>query len=192
MSDRICDVAALARRIQTRAADQPRVVAAISGFGGSGKSTLSAQLGALLDATVIHVDDFIAADEHGAKENYLHDWDRLEQLTLARLKVDTEVVSRIYDWPTNRQILERSTLGKHVIVEGSAGLISDGYRRYFDLTVWIDVPAHIAHARGKMRDKVEQGVNHDDLWDNVWAPLELDQFAIQRPDLKADLLLRND
>jgi uridine kinase len=191
MSDRVGDVAALARLIQAWAADQPRVVVAISGFGGSGKSTLSARLGALLDATVIHVDDFIAADEHGAKENYLHDWEQLEDLTLAHVRTARDVVARIYDWPTNRRILEHVALGAYVIVEGSAGLLRDSYRGYFDLTVWIDVPADIAHARGKIRDKVEQGVNHDELWDNVWAPLELDAFAKQRPDLKADVLLSN-
>ena len=89
--------------------------------------------------------------------------------------------------------LREARVGKYVIIEGSAGaLIRDDFRAYFDLTVWIDVPADIAHARGKTRDRVEQGVDHDHLWDEVWSPLENAWFDEHRPDLKVDVLLSND
>jgi uridine kinase len=101
------------------------------------------------------------------------------------------LVSRIYDWQSNQQVFEKIAIGKYVIVEGSAGLIQDRFLRYFDLTVWIDVAPDIAHARGKRRDRVEQHVDHDDLWDNVWGPLELQGFEDLRPDMKADVLLSN-
>ena len=183
----------LADFISRTAATQSRYVVAISGFGGSGKSTVSGRLSRRLNASIIHVDDFIAADKNGARENFPHDWQKLEDLTLAHLKTENEIVARIYDWQSNRQVLEKTRVGKYVIIEGSAGaLIRDDFRAYFDLTVWIDVPADIAHARGKRRDRVEQGVDHDHLWDEVWSPLENAWFDEHRPDLKVDVLLSND
>lgn len=192
MNRAVPDVNGLAGAIAKLATDRRRYVVAISGFGGSGKSTVSGKLGQLLSAALIHVDDFIQADENGALEGYPHDWYSLENLTLMHLRSGDEVVARIYDWYSNTRVYERIALGQVVIVEGSAGaLLSDEYRPYFDLTVWVDVTAEVAHSRGKHRDRVEQGVNHDRLWDGVWAPLELAWFRDHRPDLRADVLLPN-
>jgi uridine kinase len=186
------DLNKLAEEIRQRAKKTAPYVIAISGFVGSGKSTLSEQLKKLLaDATVIHVDDFIAADENGAKEGYLHNWEKLKKLVFERVKTDEEIVSRIYDWPTNKQVLEKLPVTKYMIIEGSAGLIQDKFLAYIDLTIWIDVPHKIANARGKRRDKEEYNVDHDELWDNVWTPREKESFKKQRPDKKADIIFDN-
>lgn len=182
----------LAQYIQEKASNTPRFIVAISGFGGSGKSTLSEKLSKILDdSTLIHVDDFIAADENGAKEGHVHDWEKLEKLLFIPAKNNDKIVSRIYDWNSNKQVYEEVTATKYMIIEGSSGLIQDKYLQYFDLSIWLDVPQEIANNRGKKRDIEVYHVDHSELWENVWSPREKTNFIKQRPDKRADILFKN-
>jgi len=176
-----------------RYSEKSRTVIAISGFSGSGKSTISQVVSSSLkDSTVIHVDDFIAADENGAKPGYLHDWQNLEELLFKDARSGAKVVTKIYDWVTNKKVYEEAEPAKYLIIEGTAGLFQEKYLQYFDLKVWIDMPQKIANARGMKRDNEEYRVDHNDLWNKVWIPLETESFQRQRPDRKADILLSND
>ncbi len=169
-----------------------RLVIGISGFGGSGKSTLCNKLSSRFPtATVIHVDDFIETNEDGALPGYPHDWNKFEELTLKRLKSGNSVTSKIYDWQTNKLINTKTTVSQLILIDGPATLLQEKYRPYIDLSIWLDVPHEVATARGKKRDKEEQGVDHDELWDTVWAPLEAQGFQDNRPDKQADILFPN-
>lgn len=182
----------LAALIKATSNNHTRFLVAISGFGGAGKSTVSEQLANLLcDATLIHTDDFIDADDNGAREGYHLNWEILEGHTIKPARTAGELTSRIYDWKTNKRIFQKISPRKYIIIEGSIWLMQSKFKQYFDLTVWIDVPQNIANTRGKKRDNEEYGVNHDELWDKVWGPRENDSFNKLRPNINADLLLTN-
>jgi uridine kinase len=187
------NVEELAEHIKQRANNNERFVIAISGFGGAGKSTLSGKLAELLDnATLIHTDDFIAADENGVLEGYHLNWQKLQEQVIKIARSADRLTSRIYDWDSNRPVFEEVSARKYVIIEGSQWLIQDKFKQYFDTTVWINVPQDIANVRGKKRDNEEYGVNHDELWDKVWGPREKESFIKLRPDKHAEIILSND
>jgi uridine kinase len=183
----------LAKYIESKSIDSKRFVIAISGFGGAGKSTTSEKLSALLgNATLIHADDFIASDENGALEGYHLDWEVLEEQAIKKARTADRLISRIYDWGSNQPVFEETSLNKYVIFEGSIWLIQNKFKSFFDLTVWVSVPQDIANARGKKRDNEEYGIDHNELWDNVWNPREKESFDKLQPDANADILLDND
>ena len=187
MPTKISSAQALAKQIRNDSASSKKYVIAISGFGGSGKSSTTNVLQNLLEnTTVIHVDD------NGAKPGFIHDWQKLENEVFKKAHSEENIISKIYDWETNKITIETTSPNKIIIIEGSAGLFLPKYIDYFDLKIWLDVPQSIANARGKKRDKEEYGVDHDQVWDNVWSPKELETFTKNRPDKNADLLLQND
>jgi uridine kinase len=79
-----------------------------------------------------------------------------------------------------------------LLLKAQYGLYKSKFKRFFDLTVWVNVPQDIANARGKKRDNEEYGVDHDELWDTMWSPREKDSFNKLQPDKNVDLLLDND
>jgi uridine kinase len=182
----------LANYIQSKADDHERFAVAIAGFGGAGKSTISEKLSTLLgNTTLIHADDFIAADENGALEGYHLDWEKLDGQAIKIAKTATKLTSRIYDWGSNQPVFEEVPVNKYIIFEGSIWLTQYKFKQFFDLVVWVNVPQDIANARGKKRDSEKYGVDHDELWDNVWSPREKASFNELEPSKNADILLDN-
>jgi len=169
-----------------------RFVVAVSGFAGAGKSTISGKLASILkNSLVIHVDDFIIADENGAKPGYPHDWENFERLVLSKLRDAPKVTSRTFDWKSNKIVDESIEVQRYIVVDGPSELFQDAFSQYLDLLVWVDVPQDIANARGMKRDREKYNVDHDDLWKTVWSPKEIKNFNVIRPDLKADFLIEN-
>lgn len=164
----------------------------ISGFAGSGKSTISRELSQLLNnATIIHVDDFIKFSNNGAKPNYPHDWYAIEELVLKRLHTG-KVISRTYDWKTNSKVIDEFIdVTPIIIMEGIPAMFRPDILQYLDLKVWIDCPQSIANERGKKRDREEHKVDYEDLWNNAWIPAESKYYEENRPDRFADLTFRN-
>ena len=88
-------------------------------------------------------------------------------------------------------VFEEILANKYIIIEGSLWLIQDKFKSNFNKTVWINVPQEIANARGKKRDNEVYGVDHDELWDQVWGPRETESFNKLHPDKNADIPLDN-
>lgn len=189
------DFAALLSEIRLRAGDGSRFVIAISGFGGSGKSTTAEKLAAQLgDAIVIHLDDFIVDRLSVRSEDWEgFDWGRLTNEVLDPIAQGAEAVEHgVYDWKANAASdTKKVALKKYVVIEG-VGLIRERLQHYFDLTVWLDVPLDAAWSRGKRRDVKEYGLpHHADLWDALWSPNDRDYFAKYKPNVHVDFLLEN-
>jgi uridine kinase len=183
----------LLEAIKEQSKDSVHFVIAISGFGGSGKSTVASNfLDELKDATIIHVDDFItnhlsirSADWFGIE------WDRLKKEVLNPIFQNRdEIEYGVYDWKENEVIRRTSlSLPKYILVEG-VGLIRNELEQYFDLSVWLNVPLDTATTRGKKRDIEEFGAEENNpMWDNVWIPNDGDYFKKHKPDTKVDFIL---
>jgi uridine kinase len=186
----------LSSEIKRRAQDRKHFFIALSGFGGSGKSTTADALSkSLEDAQTIHLDDFIVDRLSKRSENWDgFEWSRLIEQILKPITEGADIVEYgIYSWESNGVGETRKTiLPKYVILEG-VGLIRDDLKKYFDVTIWIDVPLVTATGRGKRRDVEEYKVpHHAELWDTIWTPNDADYFRKYEPNKKADFLLKNE
>jgi uridine kinase len=162
-----------------------RVVVAISGFGGSGKTTLTDKLVkhyGLIDGQVIHLDNFIVDRAEGDGTLGGYDWVRFEQV-LQDVKDGKRLYYQVYDWPHDNLTdwFIDEPLPPIVIVEGIR-LLQPRLLRYFDIPVWIDCPLEVATQRGKKRDRENSNDPTYDIeahikkWDDIWVPKEISYF----------------
>ncbi len=184
----------IAKDIKVRGRYKPSFIIALSGFGGSGKSTIAEKLSQLLgDATVIRLDDFIinrlskrSSDWEGFDYNRL-----FEQVLKPIQQGKIEIEYGLYDWQKNIVAKNKKvSLQRFIIVEG-IGLIRPNLMPYFDCSVWVDVGLETAVERGKRRDREECKVDHDHLWDELWMPNDRDYFEEYSPKDKVDFILQN-
>lgn len=186
------DLAAIAARVR----DLPgaRVVVAVSGFGGAGKSTLGV---ALRDS----VDDAFVAGSDEFHTNYAlgrsADWacvdrDRMQRQLLVPFREDGTIRYQGYDWTTNAPGDWRTRGGVRILIVEGVGILHPDLLPLFDLTVWVDTPPEVATARAINRNVLQgSGPEDAELWRTVWAPNDVDFFAKHRPREIADLIYAN-
>lgn len=182
----------LTETIIESAKSKTKFVIALSGFGGSGKSSLAKKLSdTLQNAVIISLDDFIINRLDERSSNWSgFDWNRLTKEILKPIQDgEQKVTYGVYNWKQNK-IIENKTLPlpKYIIVEG-CGLIRDELNPYFDFSIWIDLPLEIASDRGSTRDREEYKVDHDKLWSEKWTPNDKDYFEKYQPEKHANFLL---
>lgn len=167
-----------------------RLVVAITGFGGAGKSTLSrALVDAVPDSVRLRGDDFLDPERSHRRSS---GWDGVE-----RARMRTEVLEpfrsgdpvsfRPYDWDAGRlgpiTVLPQAS----VLLVDAIGVLHPDLEGCFDLTVWVDVGLETAGRQGLERDR-RNGHDHDRLWAEVWTPNDRDFAAEFNPRERADLL----
>lgn len=166
-------------------------IIAVSGFGGSGKTTFAHELATLLvDSKVIGADDFIIDRLSARSEDWDGvDWMRLVNQILEPASMDNKNLSwEPYDWATNSlKPTQTITTPKYLIIEG-IGLIRPELKKFFDTTVWLDVPLEDAIKRGSARD-AGWGLDHDKPWKNLWGPNDKDYFEKYKPRKSADYVV---
>lgn len=184
--------AQLTERIEAERAGRARLLVAISGFGGSGKTTLANRLRdhlGLRDRQLVRLDDFILDRARGEGMFGGFDWERLRGvLEDARAGRRLRYTAGDFGGRPREEVDEE--LPPVVIVEGIR-LLRPELEGLFDVTVWIDCPLELAARRGIARDRAQGADDHHvAAWHEEWVPKDAAYFEAYRPDRRADLLYR--
>lgn len=175
-----------------RPLDNRPVIIAVSGFGGSGKSTLAQKLKEKLsDAEIVSIDDFIIDRLSQRSADWIgFDWERYINQILVPTINGKSLVWDEYNWKENKiiRIKRIDKLPKYLIVEG-CGLLRPDLVQYYDFSIWIDMPLDLATERGAARDR-GWGLDHDNLWNNLWKPNEEDFFNKYHPEKLASFVYK--
>ncbi|MEC5170869.1 phosphoglycerate transporter [Glaciihabitans sp. GrIS 2.15] len=181
----------LIQRIETRRHEAARpIVVGVSGYGGSGKSTLTRQLVARLPGAVrIRGDDFLDPTRSHKRSS---DWDGVERLRLVSevltpVREGRSSVFRRYDWGRGELgVAERLPYAEVLIVD-LIGLFHPDALPSIDLSIWCDLDLETSAQRGIDRD-AGMGRIHDRLWRDVWLPNERDFEDQFSPRTRADVV----
>jgi uridine kinase len=143
-------------------------IIAISGYGGSGKTTLGIEMGRdKKGIQLIHVDDYL-------------DWPKVCQLNQDGKGVDFESIlkSHIEPFRAGKKPVE------YLVIEGIK-LFSEERQKFFDYKIWVDTPINQANGDGQARDGENQK-----LWEEVWVPNEIAFEKKYNPKEYADVFYR--
>lgn len=201
LADACMKVIAEIRRLLSR---QPGpIVVALDGGSGAGKSTLASLIENGLDAALIQMDDFFAADipdhrwdEFSVEERleYAFDWQRLRESAIEPLLSGKHARWHAFDFeaglrpdgtygmqadPTEREPADVILLdGAYSACPKLADLV--------DLAVLVDVPVEERHARLASREDR----SFLETWHMRWDPVEDYYFTHVRPRASFDLVVR--
>lgn len=173
-----------------RAVLERPIVVGVSGYAGSGKSTL---VRALMDAEprVLRMrgDDFLdpSRSHHRSRDWAGVERSRLVDEVLIPFREGRTGTFRRYDW-------SRRTLGEpeplptgDVLVVDLIGLFHPEALPFLDLCVWVETSLATAQERGMRRDEA-LGRDFSRLWRDVWVPNEIDFEREFSPRSRAEIL----
>ncbi len=165
-------------------------VIAIDGRAASGKSTMAEQLSRILDAAVVHTDDFFLPLEMRTEERLstpggnVH-YERFREEVLPHLRENAPFAYRRFECSIKDFQGKRQVDAAHFrIVEGSYSL-HPKLGRYADLTVFSEVDPEEQMRRILARNGPEWG----EMFRTRWIPLEETYFSACGVRQRADLLV---
>lgn len=166
----------------------------ISGFGGSGKTTVANEISASLSAPIVAVDSF---QKKGAFNTHFSLWEimdfnRLLNEVLRPFTKQQEIIEYGHFDAVSESIVETRRISNRdiLIVEG-VGLFRPELNHYFTFKIWIDCPIEKAIARGKARDREIYKSPNDTQWDGEWKKNDLEYFDALHPRDVADFIVSN-
>ena len=138
--------------IRETSVDRDKFIIAIDGRCGAGKSTLAEALGAKLNASVFHIDDFflpksMRTEERLAEPGGNFDRERFLSEVLKPLSKMHSVRYRRYDCKTDKILkAQKIPFTKFIIIEGSYALHPE-LTPYYDLKVFYDINKELQSER---------------------------------------------
>ncbi|HZD24232.1 MAG TPA: hypothetical protein VE569_12650 [Acidimicrobiia bacterium] len=153
---------------------------AVDGHGGAGKTTLALALSELLEAEIIHTDDF------ASPENPIHWWPRLIEEALEPIARGAHSISYVRSsWSPEHapEPVTNQRVTSAMILEGVAASRRE-FRPYLAYAIWVDAPKDVCIARGVDRD----GEAMRDQWERWWRDEEA-YIRDHRPVVFADAVI---
>ena len=167
------------------------VTIGISGYGGSGKTTLAHALADRLSAPVISIDEFGTSAVFRRSDDWQgFDRERLVRQVLAPLARGVRELSydSCDDWDSWETVPTHLVMERFLFLEG-VGLFHPNVVPYLDYRIWLDVPLAEATARGITRERI-LGRDPGDVWQRLWEPNESDFERKFQPKESAHRLIR--
>lgn len=169
------------------------VIIGVSGYGGSGKTTLAHALAERLSAPVISIDEFGTSAVFRRSDDWQgFDRERLVRQVLAPLARGVRELSydSCDDWDSWETVPTHLVMERFLILEG-VGLFHPDVVPYLDYRIWLDVPLAEATARGITRERI-LGRDPGDVWQRLWEPNESDFERKFQPKESAHRLVRSE
>ncbi|MBE6542605.1 MAG: hypothetical protein E7672_09220 [Ruminococcaceae bacterium] len=147
-------------------------IIAIDGFCGSGKSTIAAILADLLDANLIHTDDFFLPSSKRKPERYAEPGGNIDYE-----RFYDEVVCNIHNDMFSHGVFDCSAMQitsaktyfkkKFTIIEGAYSL-HPYFKDYYDVSIFVQTSETEQRKRIIARD----GIEYLKMFEDKWIPLE--------------------
>lgn len=184
---------ALLDMVDGKLAVKPRVVLAVDGNSGSGKSKTAARLQEDRGAAVIHMDDFFLPVHLRTPARYreaggnVHYERFMEQIAEPLLHGDTYVEQR-FDCGAMRLGRKRTLSAKRLVVVEGVYSLRPEFLPLYDLRAFL----HCAKAMQMQRIAAREGAEAQTMFAARWIPLEEAYFAAYQPWTNCDLLWETD
>ena len=151
----------------------PKLVVAIAGGSGAGKTTLSENLcKGRINRTHLSLDDFFGpydhlSDEEMVEENFDHpdalDWFEIRRVMSCLCDDGVNTTKPTYDFHTGERDWEPIEPNDVLVVEGTHALLPDRcITEYADLTVFMDTKTETRFKRRILRDMENRGMEPED------------------------------
>jgi len=203
----------ICREIDVWKKGHDKLIIAIDGYAGSGKTTISNFIAKYnKDVLSVHIDDFIkhwkvrkqtiedAKDKSKVFEHYWYRYDDLERLIKAFLSGKKSIILEIYDYKKNdfspKQLFN---LSKNIMVLDGVFIFHPKHSitKLINKRIYIDTNFAKADEKRSAREKKELGVkniseNHPDNWVRYFKQSYKKYILKYSPAEKADLLFKID
>lgn len=170
--------------------ERGKIILAIDGGSGSGKTILSEYLEAKYDCTVFHMDDFFLRPEQRTQERYAEpggnvDRERFLEEVLIPINKNEIINYRRFDCSTF-QLSELITVRrkKLVIIEGVYSMHLE-LAPYYTFSVFLDVDSKLQRQRISMRNSPQKTRKYFE----EWIPLENEYFDKMHVKERCDMCI---
>jgi len=191
-------LSSLLSRITNARASIPRLIIAIDGRGGAGKSTLARSIAAAIPGAQHFEFDWFHRPQIEITGDQRYDLARLTHEVIDPFrKGQRDFVLKRYNWGylsgspdgfADEPIRARDV--EVVVLEG-CGVLNPTLSEHYDLRIWVDTPPSEALQRGMQRDIEEYGLDPDRV-EAAWAEWSAwEQVSLKADDrkLRADIVL---
>lgn len=172
--------------------NKSHIVIGIDGNSASGKSTLARSLANLLNAEIVHCDDFFLPQELKSEKRLneaggnIH-YERLKEEVIDKLKKPTVISYKAYDCSKNKFIKNKVLMNKKIVIVEGAYSCHPYFENYADFKIFLKVDEETQKKRILNRNG-EEMLNR---FINEWIPKEKEYFNEFKIENKADIVIRS-